>query len=115
MFENRVFRRIFGFKRDEITGEWRKLHNAKLNMLQYSFSIVRVIKSRRMRWARHVARIGDGKCSYRILVGKPEGREHLGDTGVDGRIILRWIFKKWDMGAWTGSSWFRIGTDGGHL
>jgi len=52
---------------------------------------------------------------YRVLVGKPEGRDHLGDPGVDGNIILRWIFRKWDVGIWTGSSWLRIGTGGGHL
>ena len=52
---------------------------------------------------------------YRVLVGKHEGKSHLGDPGVDGRIILRWIFRKWDVGIWTGTSWFRIGTGGGHL
>jgi len=52
---------------------------------------------------------------YRVSVGKPEAKTHLGDPGVDGRIILRWIFRKWDVGVWTGSIWLRIGTGGGHL
>jgi len=77
MFENRVMR-IFGPKRDEVTGEWRKLHNEELNNLYSSPNIVRVIKSRRMRWAGHVAHIGEGRGVYRVLVGKPEGRRPLG-------------------------------------
>jgi len=78
VFENRVLRRIFGPKRDEVTREWRKLHNEELNNLYSSPNIVRVIKSRRMRWAGHVARMGEGKSVYKILVGKPEGRKQLG-------------------------------------
>jgi len=78
VFENRVLRRIFGPKRDEVTGEWRKLHNEELNNLYSSPNSVRVIKSRRMRWAGHVARMGNGRGVYRILVGKPEGRKPLG-------------------------------------
>jgi len=78
VFENRVLRRIFGPKRDEVTGEWRKLRNVELNNLYSSPNIVRVIKSRRMRWAGHVARMGEGKGVYRVLVGKPEGRRPLG-------------------------------------
>jgi hypothetical protein len=70
--------RIFGPKRDEGTGEWRKLRNEELNDLYSSPNIVRVIKSRRMRWAGHVAPIGEGKGVYRVLVGKPEGRRPLG-------------------------------------
>ena len=68
-----------------------------------------------MSWEGHVACMGERRGVYGVLVGKPEGREHLGDTGVDGRIILRWIFRKWDVGVRTGLSWFRIGTGGGHL
>jgi len=112
--ENRVMRRIFIPKRDEVTTEWRKLHNEELND-QYSPNKVQVIKSRRMRWAGHVASMGKGRGMYRVLVGKPEVRRHLEDPGVDGRIILRWIFMKWDVGVWTGLNWLRIGTDGGHL
>ena len=78
VFENRGLRRIFGPKRDEITGEWRKLHNEELNDLYCSPNIVRVIKSRRMRWAGHVARMEEGKGAYRVLVGKPGGKRPLG-------------------------------------
>jgi hypothetical protein len=76
VFENRVLRRIFGPRRDEVTGEWRKLHNEELNNL-YSPNIVRVINSRRMKWAGHVARMGEGRGVYRVLVGKREGRRSL--------------------------------------
>jgi len=78
VFENRVLRRIFGPKRDEVTGEWRKLHNEELNNVYSLPNIVRVIKSRRMRWAGHVARMGEGKGVYRVLVEKPDGRRPLG-------------------------------------
>ena len=73
-----VLRRIFGPRKDEVTGEWRRLHNEELNDLYCSPNIVRVIKSRRMRWAGHVARMGDERGVYRILVWKPEGRRPLG-------------------------------------
>ena len=78
MFECRVERRIFGPKRDEVTGECRKLHNEELNDLYASPNIVRVIKSRRMRWVGHVARMGERRGVYRVLVGKPEGKRPLG-------------------------------------
>jgi len=74
VIENRVLRRIFGRRRDEVTGEWRKLHNVELNDLYWSPNIVRVIKSRRVRWAGHVARMGDRRGVYRVLVGKREGK-----------------------------------------
>jgi hypothetical protein len=78
VFENRVLRRVFVSKRDEVTGESRKLHNEELSDL-YSFpSIVLVVKSRRMRWAGHVARMGEGRGVHRVLVGKPEGKRQLG-------------------------------------
>ena len=115
VFDNSVVRKIFVPRRDEVTGEWRNLHNEELNDLYCSPNIVWVIKWRKMRWVGHVARMGERRGVYRVLVGKSEGRDHLRDPRVDGRIILRWIFKKWDMGAWTGSSWLRIGTGGGHL
>ena len=78
VFENMVLRRIFGPRRDEVTGDWRRLHNKELNDLYSSPNIVRVIKSRRMRWAGHVAHMGDERKVYRVLVGKLEGRRPLG-------------------------------------
>jgi hypothetical protein len=78
VFENRVLRRIFGPKRDEMNGDLRKLHNEELHNLYSSPNIIRMIKSRRMRWAGHVARIGEKRNAYRILVGKPEGKRPLG-------------------------------------
>jgi hypothetical protein len=77
-FENRVLRRIFGPKKDDVTGEWRKLRNEDLNDLYSSSNIIRMIKSRRMRWAGHVARMGEGRCLYTVLVGKSEGKRSLG-------------------------------------
>jgi hypothetical protein len=85
VFENKVLRRIFGPRRDEITGDWRRLHNEELNDLYASPNIVRVIKSRRMRWAEHVARMGEERGVYRVLVGKPEGKKTL------GRPKRRWV------------------------
>jgi hypothetical protein len=85
VFVNRVLRRIFGPKRDEVTGEWRKLHNKELHDLYSLPSIVRIIKSRRMRWAGHVARMGEKRNAYRLLVGKPEGKRPL------GRPRRRWV------------------------
>jgi len=85
VFENMMLRRIFGPRRDEVTGEWRRLHNEELNDLYSPPNIVRVIKSRRVRWAGHVARMGELRGVYRVLVGKPEGRRPL------GRPRRRWI------------------------
>jgi len=84
VFENRMLRRIFGPKRNEVTVVWRKLYNVELNDLYYSPNIVWVIKSRRMRWAEHVARMGERRGVYRVLVGTPEGKRPL------GRHVLRW-------------------------
>jgi hypothetical protein len=78
VFENGVLRRIFGRKRDEVTGEWRKLRNEELRDLYPSPSITRIFKSGRMRWAGHVARMGEKRDAYRLLVGKPEGKRPLG-------------------------------------
>jgi len=78
VFENRVLRRVFGLKGDEVTGEWRKLHNEELSDLYSLPNIVRVVKSRRIRWAGHVERMGKGRGVYRVLVGKPEGKRPLG-------------------------------------
>jgi hypothetical protein len=81
VFEKTVFRRIFAPKRDEMTGGWRKLHNEELHGLYSSPSIIRVIKVRRMIWAGHVARTGEVRGTYNILVGRPEGRRPLGKPG----------------------------------
>jgi hypothetical protein len=78
VFENKVFRRIFGPKKDEVTGGWRKLHNEELHDLYSSLSIVRVIKARRMRWAEHVASMRQVRGAHNILFGRPEGRRPLG-------------------------------------
>ena len=75
MFENKVLREIFGAKRDEIAGEWRTLHNAELYALYFSPTIVRNLKSRRLRWAGHVARMEQSRNAYRVLVRKPEKRD----------------------------------------
>jgi len=85
IFENMVLRRIFGPRRDEVTGEWRRLHNEELNDMYSSLNTVRVIKSRRMRWAGHVARMGEERGVYGVLVGKPEGKRPL------GRPRRRWV------------------------
>jgi len=85
LFENMVLRRIFGLRRDEVMGEWRRLHNEELNDLYSSPHLVQVIKLRRMRWAGHVARMGEERGMYRVLVGKPEGRRPL------GRPRRRWV------------------------
>ncbi|KAJ4452333.1 hypothetical protein ANN_03858 [Periplaneta americana] len=84
VFENKVVRKIFGAKRDEVTGEWRKLHNAELQALYTSPDIIRNIKSRRLRWAGHVARMGESRNAYRVLVGRPERKRPL------GRLRRRW-------------------------
>jgi hypothetical protein len=94
VFENRGLRRIFGPKKDEVTGEWRKVHNEELNDLYSLPNIIRVIKSRRMRWAGHVTRMGERSALYRVLVRKPEGKRPWGDAVVDGKIVLRWLFRK---------------------
>ena len=80
MFENVVLRRIFGRRRDEVTGEWRRLHNEELNDSYSSPNIVRVIKSRRMRWAGHVAHMGEERGVYRVFDGETGGKETTGET-----------------------------------
>jgi hypothetical protein len=91
VFENRVLRRIFGPKRDEVTGEWRKLHRGELHNLYSPPDIIRQIKSRRMRWGGQVARVGEGRNVYRVLVGSRKERDHLEDRGIDGSLGSEWI------------------------
>jgi hypothetical protein len=108
VFENRVLRRIFGPKRDEVTGEWIRLHNKELYALYSSPNIIRVIKSRRLRWARHVARMGKRRGAYRALVGKPEGRRPL------ERRRRRWEDNiKMDLRevGWGGMDWINLTQD----
>jgi hypothetical protein len=104
----------FGPKRDEVTGECRKQHK-ELNDLYSLPTIVRVMKSRIMRLPGHVARMGWEKVFTRFWGGILRERDHCGDTGVGGRIILRRIFRKWNVKLWTRLSWLRIQTGGGHL
>jgi hypothetical protein len=73
------------------------------------------IKAIRMKWAVYVARMGERRGGFRVLVGKPDGKNHLEDPDVDGKAILKWSFSMWDGGPWTGLIWLRIGTGGGHL
>jgi hypothetical protein len=114
VFENRVLRRVFGPKRDEVTGEWRKLHNEELNDLYSLPKIVPVVKSRRMKWVGHVACMGRGEVCTGFWWGSLMEADYWGDTDVDGRIILRRIFRKWEGVVGTGWRGLRIGTGGGH-
>jgi hypothetical protein len=113
--ENRALRKLFGPKTDELTGEWRRLNNEELNDLYSPQDIIRLINSRRMGWARHVARMGRGEVHTGFWRGNLREIDHLEDPGIDRRIILRRIFRTWGGGAWTGSIWLRIGTGGGLL
>ena len=116
VFENRVLRRVFGPERFEVTGEWRKLHNEELNDLYCSPYIVRVVKSRRMRWAEQVACIGERRGVYRVLVGKPEGKRPLGRPRRRWKDNIKMYHQEVGCGGiWTGSSWFRTRTGGRHL
>jgi hypothetical protein len=90
----RVLRRIFGPKREEVVGGWRRLHNEKLLNVSASPNTITLITSRRMKSARHVARMDLKKYAYNILVGKPQRKNTRKDLGVDGRIVLEWILGK---------------------
>jgi len=115
VFENRVLKRIRGPKRDEVKGEWWKLHNEELNELYSSPNIIRVIKSRRMKWVRNVACMGERRGVYRVLVGKHKGYRPLGRPRSRWEDKLIRIFRQWNEETRTGSSWLRIGTGGGHV
>jgi hypothetical protein len=108
VFENRLLRRIFGPMRDEVTGEWRKLHKEEFRDLYSSPSIIRIIKSRKMRWEGHVARMGEKRNAYRLLVGKPEGKRQL------GRPKRRWVDNiRMDLGeiGWGYVDWISLAQD----
>ena len=115
VFKKRMLRRICGPKREEVTREWRKLHNEELNDLYSSPNIVRVIKSRRMRWAQHVMCMGEGRGVYRVLMGKPVGRRQLGRPRRILEDNIKMGLQEVGCGVWTGLSWLGIGTRGGHV
>jgi hypothetical protein len=110
-----MLRRIYGPKRDEVTAEWRRLHNKELYALYSSPNIIRVIQSRRLRWAGHVARMEKRRGAYRVLVGKPEGRRPLERPRRRWEDNVKMDLREVGWGAWTGSIWLRIGTGGGLL
>jgi hypothetical protein len=115
VFENRVLRGIFGPKRGEVTGEWRKLHSGELHNLYSSADIIRQIKSRRMRWAGHVARMGEDKNVQRVLVAKPEGKRPVEKPRRRWENGLKMDLRETGWGVWSGFTWLRIGTVGGLL
>jgi hypothetical protein len=104
MFENRVLRRIFVPKRDEVTGEWRELHSEELHNLYSStnITIIRYVKSRQVRWAGHMARMGEEKKVYNVLVGKAEGKRSTGNQSLGWRMESELNLRRLDWGAWIG-------------
>jgi hypothetical protein len=112
VFENRVLTRIFGPGRDEVTGDWRKLHSGELHNLYSSPDIIKQIKSRRMRWTGHVARMGEGKNVYRVLVGKAEGKRPLGRPRRRWEDGIKMDLREIGWGVWSGFTWLRIGIVG---
>jgi len=110
VFENMALRRILGPRSDEVTGEWRRLHNEELNDLYSSPNSVRVIKSRRISWSGHVASKGEERRCIGSWWGNRREGDHWGDLGVDGWILLGWICRRWHVGIWTGLGWPRIET-----
>jgi hypothetical protein len=115
VFENRVLRRIFGPKRNEVTGEWRELHNEELHNLYSSPDIIRQVKSRIMRWAEHVTCMRQERKVYKILVGKPEGKKPLGRPRRRWEEGIKMDLRDIGWGVWTGFDRLRIGTLGGLL
>jgi hypothetical protein len=100
VFESRVLRRIFGPKRDEVTGEWRKLHSEELHSSYSSPDIITQVKSRRMRWAGHAARMGEERKVYKVLVGNPEGRRRLGRPRCRREDGVRMDLREIGLGLW---------------
>jgi hypothetical protein len=115
VFENRVLRRIFGPKRDEVTGEWRKFHSGELHNLYSSPNIIRQMKSRRMRWTGHVTCIREDRKMYKILVGKPEGKRLLGRMWRRSEDGIKMDLREIGWGVWSGFNWLRTGISGGLL
>jgi hypothetical protein len=115
VFEERALRRIFGPKREEVTGEWRKLHNEELHILYSSPNIIRQIKLRRMRWAGQVTRMGEERNVYRVFMGKSEGKRPLRRPRRRWEDGIRTYLRKMAWGVYIGSRWLRTGTDGGLL
>jgi hypothetical protein len=110
VFENRVLRRTFGPKRDEVMGEWRKLHNKELHNLYSSPDIIRQVKSRRMRWVGHIARVGE-ECTG-CWWESPKEIDHLEDQSIGGKMGSEWILGRLAWGVWIGFDWLWTGTDG---
>ncbi|KAJ4448585.1 hypothetical protein ANN_10604 [Periplaneta americana] len=108
VFENKVLRKIFGAKRDEVAGEWRKLHNTEQHALYSSPDVIRNIKSRRLRWAGHVARMGESKNAYRVLVERPEGKRPLGRPRRRWEGNIKMDFR--EVG-YDGREWINLGQD----
>jgi hypothetical protein len=115
VFENRVLRRIFGPKMDEVTGEWRKLHIEELHNLYSSPDIIRQVKSRRMWWVEHLARMGEERKLYKVLVGNPEGKRPLGRPRRRWGNGIRMYLGRLAWGVWIGFDQRRAGTGGGLL
>jgi hypothetical protein len=109
VLESKVLRKIFGSKRSEVTGEWRKLYNEERNNLYSSSNAVKVIISRRMRWAGHVPNMGDSRGVYKILVGKPVGKRPLGRSRRKCVDNIKMGLQEVGWGEWTGLIWLRIG------
>jgi len=110
VFENRVLRRLFGPKRDEVTEEWKKLHNEKLNDLYSSPIIIRLIKSRRRRWVGPVAHMGESRGVCRVLMGKIVGKGPLGAPADRWEGNIKMDHQEVGWGVWTGSVWLRVGS-----
>jgi hypothetical protein len=115
VFENRVLRRVFGPKKDEVTGEWRKLHNEELYDMHSSSNVILVIKLRRIRWAGYVACVEERRGVYRVLVGKPEGKRPLGKSRRRSEDNIKMNLQEVGCGSWNGWIWRRIETEGGNL